>query len=173
MPDDKKTSTTYIKNYGLFWRRDDVVWGSKENTGTLLGKEHNTDKSRSINFRTQIGFYALYDKQHELIYVGQVGGRNHTSDSIDNTIYTRLKAHNESPKLRDRWAYFSWFGIKRVITKDKKKILTSDSTKNPQGGIDTFLKQVEAIVIEVAEPSRNKQGGAFRGAKEYFQHKDK
>ncbi len=170
MPDVKKTKTPkpeYIKNYGLFWRRDDVVWGSIKNTGTLLGKEKNTDKSPKINFRAQTGFYALYDEAFNLVYFGQVGAKNKRGEeSKDRTLYTRLNEHCKG-SLTNRWSYFSWFGIKK-IGKDNELVEKGHFNSKP----DIFLNQVEAIVLEVAEPSRNKKSGSFSGAAEYFQYKD-
>ncbi len=87
MPNDKKTtSTPYIKNYGLNWKRDDVRWGGSKDKNGLFGKEKDTKSASPINFNEQIGFYALYDKQ-TLIYFGQVGGKNHTSGNSQFTIH--------------------------------------------------------------------------------------
>ena len=172
--DNKKTpkkkppqKPEYIKNYGLFWRRDDVDWGSTKNTGTLLGKEYNTDKSREIDFRTQTGFYALYDEAFNLVYFGQVGAKNKKGEEKKHrTLYTRLNEHCKG-SLTNRWSYFSWFGIKK-IGKDNELVDKRKFNSKP----DIFLNQVEAIVLEVAEPSRNKKSGSFSGATEYFQYKN-
>ncbi len=177
MSDGKKTtSTSYIKNYGLLWKRDEVRWGGRKTDRGLFGKKTDSE-SLPINFSEQVGFYALYDEFFNLIYFGQVGANNKKGEEDKHrTLYKRLNEHRKY-SLADRWFYFSWFGIKRVIKDDDKTTtnkfkLSPDATSNPQGGLDKFLNQIEAIVLEVAEPSRNKQSGAFSGAKKYFQYKN-
>ncbi len=162
----------FIKNYGLFWKRNDIAWrvqDSKYKRKGFFGKENDNKDSPPINFAEQVGFYALYDEFFNLIYFGQVGAKNNVNkESADRTMYMRLSEHCKS-SLANRWFYFSWFGMKSV-----KGDKTLDECPNTiKGGKDKFLKQVEAIVLEVASPSKNKQSGAFSGAKKYFQHGDK
>ncbi len=163
MPNDgnkKTTSPPYIKNYGLFWQRKHVTWGNQGSAGSLFGKKKGSKKSNPINFREQIGFYALYDDKHELIYFGQVGKQ---------TLFARLRQHTKG-SISNRWVQFSWFGTRLVKKTDNNLSLPSASA---QGNYADFLNQVEAIIIETARPKENRQGGKFKGADEYLQHKDK
>ncbi len=160
--DDKITRPPYIKNYGIFWKRDDVFWGDqgRGNPGNLLGKKKNNKKSDAIDFRKQVGFYALYDKNRKFVYFGQVGKQE---------LFNRLKQH-KNQDTSGRWFYFSWFGTRRV---KKTNNQLSIKAAGIQGKHPDLLNQIEAMVIEVAEPQHNKQGGRFNGAEEYLQHKDK
>jgi hypothetical protein len=150
-----------IKNYGLFWNRNDVFWGGvgPGNSGTLLGKLFTTDKP--TDFRDQQGIYVLYDDNFRMVYVGQAGSK-------DNRLFDRLKQHR-SDDVADRWTKFSWFGLKWV-TKENK--LSADKGGNT-AKIPAVLNHLEAILIAAAEPIHNKQGGRFtEECKKYFQYRE-
>ncbi len=164
----------FIKNYGLFWKHEDVFWGTQGSPGRLLGKVRQTQKNKLVNFREQIGFYALYDQAFNLVYFGQVGG------GIDQTLMQRLRRHNQD-HLSGRWSQFSWFGIKDVVERmeDEQEYRHLEEQPIIEGVEPTingerkhFLNQVEAVVIAVSEPPNNRQGGSFIEAKKYLHHRD-
>ena len=65
-----------IRNYGLFWRRNNVVWGRPNVQGHLKGVRAKAVKSDPIDFAEQRGVYALYDDAFHLVYVGQAGAND-------------------------------------------------------------------------------------------------
>jgi hypothetical protein len=152
-----------ISNYGLFWQRKYVHFGYGGNKGTLLGKM-NQRESFLVDFREQIGIYVLYDKDFIPIYVGQAGNG-------DTTLLMRLK-HHTTDYLCDRWEYFTWFGLRRVIA--NKRLAAYDSTEKTlkaQGG--SILDESEEFLIATMEVNRNKQGPKIRdAAEEYHQAVD-
>ncbi len=176
-----ETKKLFIKNYGLFWKLDDIVVKKSNGLGQLIGKKkHN--QNYKVNFSDQTGFYALYDDGFNLVYFGQVGKQKKTK----RTLHIRLKEHHKG-HLSGRWSRFSWFGIKSVneSIKDKNGFYTLDKNEpiNKNEPIDkdesnstdersNFLNQVEAIVIAVSEPPNNRQGGSFLKAQQFFQHRD-
>src|SRR4051794_13522423 len=96
-----------VRNYGLFWGRDDVFWGKPNNQGHLKGTRARDLSSGPVNFREQQGVYVLYDEGFHLVYVGQAGsGEN-------QKLFIRLRQHTRDA-LADRWARFSWFGVRWV-----------------------------------------------------------
>jgi len=151
-----------IRNYGLFWKREDVYWGRQKSAGHLLGINAGLKKTDSVDFRQQVGFYALYDDAFQLVYFGQAGRGN------GQTLYNRLKTHT-TDHLAERWSRFSWFGIKYVKKSDGK---LSAKPNKAQGDLLNFIDQTEAIVLAVAEPPNNLQGGRFGKAVQYLQDRD-
>ena len=153
-----------IKNYGLYWNRDDVFWGWQNYSGHLLGypgrKKTKVDRNETVDFRGQAGFYALQDDAYNLVYVGQVG-------SGEQTLLDRLRQHKSGP-LAKRWSYFSWFGFTSV----KKDGTLRDRAGTTQGKQKDFLNQVEAVLIAVSEPPKNKRSGHFGKAEKYHQYLD-
>lgn len=148
-----------IRNYGLFWVRDDVFWGRQKNAGTLLGVESGRKKGSDVDFREQTGIYALY-ADYELVYVGQTAGSG-------KQLLGRLKDHLYYD-LAGRWNRFSWFGTRQVLAGGKLKA--------PKAGASTSLglalNHLEAILIHVAEPPLNRQGGRWGEATQYLQVRD-
>ncbi len=184
----------FIKNYGLFWKRDAVWWGQQGNTtnpGNLFGVlEHGQD---AINFREQIGFYALYDihdnrdicdprdffnnptacpdpnthygHRDKLIYCGYSGS---------GKIQRLLKRLSQQRKIQDdkigienvySWNQFSWFGIRNVKTNGKLK-----ETTRLKGGKTSFLHQIEAVMIAASRPIQNEKAGNFKSNTKYLQY---
>ncbi len=170
-----ETKKLFIKNYGLFWKLDDIVVRKSNGLGQLIGKKKH-DQDYKVNFSEQTGFYALYDDAFNLVYFGQVGKQKNTT----RTLQIRLKEHYKD-HLSGRWSRFSWFGIKSVneSMKDKNGFYTLDSNEpidkdeaNSTDERSNFLNQVEAIVIAVSEPPNNRQGGSFLEAQQFLQHRD-
>jgi len=137
-----------IKCVGLFWSIGDIFWGAGNKPGKLLGVPDNNTTSTPIDFREQIGIYALYSG-YQLLYVGQAGrGRA--------KLFDRLKNHRKGD-LADRWDRFSWYGLRRVLSNGS----LSAETEAAHPDIDTVLNHMEAILIHTAEPPLNRQGGRF------------
>ena len=71
--------------------------------------------------------------------------------------------------LRKRWDYFTWFGFRDVnadgTLSKQQKIKARVSGFNYSQALD----QMEGILIEVIEPTLNKQSGKLKNAKEYLQ----
>jgi hypothetical protein len=49
-----------IRSVGLFWQEEAVFWGAGSKAGSLLGVPSNNTTAKPIDFRKQIGIYALY-----------------------------------------------------------------------------------------------------------------
>ena len=137
-----------VRSIGLFWREDSVYWGAGYQAGKLLGVPYNATTSIPIDFREQIGIYALY-AEYDLVYVGQAGVGH-------QTMFSRLKQHRKDD-LAGRWTRFSWFGVLRVLNSGK----LSNKTGALHPGLAHVLNHVEAILIHTAEPHMNGQGGRF------------
>ncbi len=148
-----------IKSYGLFWRLDQVAWGSRGpgGTGRLLGAASRSANAHPVDFRNQRGIYALY-ADYDLVYVGQTGAG-------DDRLFNRLRRHRDN-HLSERWNRFSWFGTQWVTQQNE---LSSDTAKLT-GTTDSVLNIREAIAIAVAEPRLNLQRGKWGSAKNYIQY---
>ena len=146
-----------IQNYGLFWRLDSVFWGKPRSAGALLGVQATAKKSPPVDFRFQSGIYALYS-DYELIYIGQTGGKG-------QKLMARLVQHRRHD-LAGRWNMFSWFGTRSVLgTLELKAEKKGASTTHPLA-----LNHLEAVLIHVAEPRLNRQGGKWgKSVKKYLQ----
>jgi hypothetical protein len=144
-----------IRSVGLFWERDNVLWGAGKQRGALWGVPERNRRRDPIDFRDQIGLYALYS-DYDLVYVGQAG-------SGKQTLFTRLKKHGKGI-YAGRWNRFSWFGMLWV----KKH----GSLSSPTGAFHTTrsaaLNFLEAIVIEMAEPPLNNQSGRLGDGAVFF-----
>jgi hypothetical protein len=145
-----------IRNYGLFWRLDQVYWGKQKDPGMLMGRRANQARSSAVNFREQRGIYVLYDDAFRIVYLGQAGGRNKAR------LFGRLKVHKRD-HLAQRWSRFSWFGICPV------KAAAIDESYNPQNpSIKDVLNHIEGILLAAAEPPLNLQRGRFGRSVEQF-----
>jgi hypothetical protein len=152
-----------ISNYGLLWLRKNVFWGKGKKRGHPKGVLAGNKTSDPVDFRDQIGLYGLYDETFRLVYVGQAGAND------KQRFFQRLKQHRHDA-LANRWTRFSWYGI-RWVTK-KKRLSAGAKTSHPSIGIT--LNHIEAILITVAEPPHNRQGGRFgKDARQYLQFKDR
>ena len=122
-----------IKNYGLMWNQDAVVWGRGGRRGALEGQR----KGQIIDFREQIGVYILYDEGRHPIYVGQAGQGN-------ARLFNRLRSH-KGGHLADRWRYFSWFGL-LTVNKNKQLSGWDDKGKRVTGTIGSTLDEIEGVL---------------------------
>ncbi|MBI4949546.1 MAG: GIY-YIG nuclease family protein [Deltaproteobacteria bacterium] len=146
-----------IKNMGLFWKREDVNFGAKGKgkKGSLSGKLSTAKKSGDVDFWEQVGIYALY-ADYRLVYIGQTGGKG-------NRLGSRLRQHTQDD-LAGRWDSFSWFGFSIV----KKNNTLTDPPRNKQNNLSNILNIMEGVVIAVAEPPLNRQGGRFKDVERYL-----
>lgn len=167
-----------IYNYGLLWHRDRIFWGNGPKPAHLRGMENRSRRevppsnTRTVDFREQIGIYALY-QDFELVYVGQTGANAKKGEEGTN-FYTRLNNH-KADDLADRWNRFSWFGIRKVNKTVKKTAgyleaghLAIITTRTVTERADV-LNTLEAMIISISEPKLNRQGGSWKPAEEYFQ----
>lgn len=149
-----------IRNYGLFWKTEDVFWGTGGNPGSLLGIPAHNVTAAPIDFREQSGVYVLYS-DFKLIYVGQAGVGN-------QKLLIRLRQHTRDA-LAERWDRFSWFGIRRALVSGG----LSAESEAKHSDLANVLNHIEAILIHAAEPQHNRQGGRFGDdVTQYLQHRD-
>lgn len=128
-----------IKNFGMFWGRDNVDW----KTANLYGCQNGS--SSNINFKEQVGIYLLHDAR-EVVYVGQ---------AVKQPISKRLADHCKD-RLNGRWDRFSWFGFYGVAEDGK---LIMDDFHNTNFSIENVANALEAILIEGLEPRQNRKAG--------------
>jgi len=140
---------------GLYWRKDLVDWRGQ--AGRLLGTEKGSKRAGEVDFAEQVGVYALY-AGFRLVYVGRANvGKN-------GCLGRRLKQHTVD-HLAGRWDTFSWFGLKRVTAGGLGKKFDA----KPSVPWDTLVGVLEGVIIEIAEPPQNSQGGCLRDVRQYLQ----
>ncbi|HEY4219283.1 MAG TPA: GIY-YIG nuclease family protein [Gemmatimonadaceae bacterium] len=144
-----------IRGVGLFWERENVWWGAGIKAGALLGVPERNRTREPIDFRKQIGLYALYS-DFDLLYVGQAG-------SGKQTMFSRLKGHGKG-LFAGRWNRFSWFGMLWV----KKNGLLSSPSEAFHTTRSDALNVLEALIIETAEPALNSQSGRLGKAVTFY-----
>ncbi|MGN0008032.1 MAG: HTH domain-containing protein [Alistipes sp.] len=128
-----------IKNYGMFWSRDNVDW----KTANLYGCQNGS--SSNVNFKDQVGVYLLHDAR-EVVYVGQ---------AVKQPISKRLADHCKD-RLNGRWDRFSWFGFYGV---DEDGRLITNDFHNTNFSIENVANTLEAVLIEGLEPRQNRKNG--------------
>ena len=139
-----------LRAFGMFWRRDVVVWtGGKQR---LFGRQGAG--ASDVDFAQQVGVYLLHDRER-VIYVGRAA----------DTLFARLKAHTLD-RLAGRWDRFSWFGLKGVG--ESGALSEPVAAWTPAIVIETM----EALLIESLEPSLNRKRGDNFAAVEYVQVAD-
>lgn len=150
---DEEGTGRLVRNYGLFWRKDEVDWTARR-FAQLIGLGSGRKRAGKVDFSQQRGIYALYDDTFRLIYVGQAGGK-------ERRLFPRLRKHAHSV-LAERWTRFSWFGICDVNWSDGEDfhglIEVGDTIKTDRVNV---LNHLEAILIMAAEPVKNLKGGIF------------
>ncbi len=152
-----------IRSYGLLWDRKKVQWKGRE--AGLPGRIRV--KTGPVDFRHQVGIYALYDEEFRLLYVGQAGsGRKTLFDRLKLHCNPRRRKDGGIPGLAGRWRYFSWFGLRGVRTTYNE---LAGPTKGRQTTEAHALNALEAVAIEIADPDLNRQGGSLPNDAEYLQ----
>jgi hypothetical protein len=151
-----------IKNYGLFWRLDQIFWGWQGVSGHLRGVASWNKTATPVDFRYQQGVYVLYDQTFRMIYVGQAGAND------ENRLFDRLKQHTRD-QLADRWSRFSWFGVRSV---NQTGLLRAENIAVHSDMTDV-LNHIEGVLIASSEPPHNRQGGRFGDqVEQYLQERD-
>src|SRR4051794_18837468 len=127
-----------IRNYGIHWNRDRVLWGAPGQPGKLLGIPARQRRAEPTDFREQSGVYVLYDS-FRIVYVGQSGVG-------DQALLIRLKQHLRD-HLAARWTTFSWFGIFPV--NEVSRTIAKRAGTHPS--LETSLNHIEAVLIAASE----------------------
>lgn len=153
----------FVKNFGLFWRRDEVEWfpgkGVKGGFRLLGRRGQNLPGLRIADFRHQQGIYILYGN-HGPYYVGltkKMGLGNRLKDHLNDD-------HSE------KWDRFSWFGFGTVLTgTDENGICRlRQMAQVAIGKPDFVITDVEALLIR-AMGLRNINQNNFKNADEWLQ----
>ena len=148
--EDVVSETGAIRAFGMFWRRDLVIWVGK---ARLLGRQQVG--AMTVDFAEQIGVYLLHDRER-VIYVGRA------SEAISK----RLKEHT-TDRLSGRWDRFSWFGLRGVLENGSGLSDAAVSWNH-----EVVINTLEAILIESLEPPLNRKQGDGFAATEYLQAED-
>lgn len=133
-------SQPLIRNYGLFWKAEDIYWGAGRNPGALSGVHANQTTGTPVDFRDQRGIYVLY-AGYDLVYVGQ----NNSQELL-----IRLKQHKKDD-LAECWDRFSWFGLRAV----KANHELAQYNQAVHADNHAVLNHTEAILIHSIEPGLN------------------
>ena len=157
----------FIKNFGQFWRADEIDWfpGSGErNAFRLLGRQGKNLPGLSLaDFRNQQGIYILYSNH----------GPYYTGLTTEQGLGKRLKDHMQDGH-REEWDRFSWFGFRQVNVskKDKHGIRSLRAlAEGAFGDPSTVIRDVEALLIRAMGLSNISQM-KFAEADEWFQVKE-
>jgi hypothetical protein len=158
-----------IKNYGLFWRRDEVRWNpgqGQKGAFRLLGRRgSNLPGFRLADFRDQIGIYILYGNY----------GPHYVGLTRDQNLGKRLKDHL-SDEHGKSWDRFSWFGFRQVLKKKGKQlnrgidVIKDELPASIPVEPDRMIGDIEALLIK-AMGLRNKAHMEFDVAEEWLQVK--
>ena len=149
-----------IRNYGLLWERKFINYGRQGSSGHLIGFRKGVPKA---DFREQSGVYVLYDKDMKPNYVGQAGRGN-------SNLFNRLK-HHERDHLKNRWTYFSWFGLCKV-NKNGSLSNADNPDRKISGKMVSALNDIEGVLINILEPKLNKQGAKWKDVQQFYQYID-
>jgi len=153
----------FIKNYGLFWRADEVDWfpgRGRKGAFRLLGRQGlNRPNIRLADFRHQQGIYILYSDY----------GPYYTGLTTEQGLGKRLRDHLKDDH-QEQWDRFSWFGFQRVLQRtDKDGIHNLAELASMQvGEPKTVIRDVEALLIR-AMGLRNIAQTQFSEAEEWIQ----
>lgn len=143
------------------WERDKITWGSRgpggaaSFDGVMVG-----NKKRRVSFLGQMGIYVLYDRSEHPIQIGQ-----------SKDLFRRLKDHRRD-HLRNRWAYFSWFGFYQVGAGNELLVKVSAEQLTRKVTLGEQLNEIEAVLIQVLEPRLNRRGSNWQNTEEYLQFVD-
>ncbi|HZK81453.1 MAG TPA: hypothetical protein VFC46_10310 [Humisphaera sp.] len=155
----------FIKNFGLFWRADEVNWNpgkGKRGSFRLLGRQGvNFPGLQLADFRHQQGIYILYGN-HEPHYVGLTKKQGLGKRLMDYLF----------DEHTDRWDRFSWFGFCAGLKgRDGEGLhYLRSMAKAAAGQPDAVITDVEALLIR-AMGLRNINQSNFYEAEEWKQIK--
>lgn len=146
----------FIKNFGLFWRRDEINWNpgrGAKGAFRLLGRQGaNYPVFRLADFRDQQGIYILYG-DHGSHYVGLTKKLG---------LGQRLKNHLTDGHA-NQWDRFSWFGFRTVLIGKNGDGLRKlrEMAEIAVGSPNSVITDVEALLIRamglhnIAQPNFN------------------
>jgi hypothetical protein len=117
--------------------------------------KNSAKKNKTCNAWNVRGIYALYDN-FKLVYIGLAAS--------GEGIGSRLRAHNEKPRMARRWDSFSWFGIDGF---DEKGELFK--YREHDVSAEVLIRSCELIGILVADPPMNRSQGKFKEAEKIIQ----
>ncbi len=150
----------FIKNFGLFWHRDEVEWHpGTGNTFRLLGRKGAyRGNLRVADFRYQHGIYILYGN-YGPYYVGQ------TKDGLGERIRDHLSNNHQW-----EWNRFSWFGFRSVLTGTDENgfCRLKEMGEHGAGSRECVITDVEALLIRAMGVSNINQMN-FTDAEEWYQ----
>ncbi len=130
-----------IRNYGYFWRRDEVDWRPGRGSRLVLLGRRGTYRPglRITDFRDQRGLYVLYGN-HGPYYVGLARRRG---------IGDRLRDHTGDLHANS-WDRFCWFGFRRVLnSRDDRQLWRLAGTKEwALGDMNSVIADMEALLIK-------------------------
>jgi hypothetical protein len=160
-----------IKNFGDFWDRDKIYWGSQSpgDKGHLKGYLVGS-KQTVVDFRPQIAIYVLYDSNMNIVYVGQTGS------GVNDRLFHRLKHHKDG-RARNRWKYFTWFGLRQATSGGRLHEGQTHKSKPHLANNAAALDEIEFSLLRVVEPKLNLSGGNWKALKikqyvQWFQDQD-
>ena len=155
----------FIKNFGQFWRADEVDWypgrGAKGAFRLLGRRGKNRPGLRLAEFRHQQGIYILYSNH----------GPYYTGLTTKQGLGKRLQDHVGDDHA-DYWDRFSWFGFRQVLLgKDDENICNLKELAGVAvGEPSTVIRDVEALLIRAMGLSNIAQM-QFAEAEEWYQVK--
>jgi hypothetical protein len=150
-PDTPEDEAGLINAFGMYWRRDKVLWTSSPK---LLGQQQ--PGATTVDFSAERGVYLLHDGR-SVVYVGR---------TTDQALGKRLQQHTVD-RLNGRWDRFSWFGVFPV-----KEDGTLNCNPASAQTIDLLIITMEALLIEGLEPPQNRKRGDDFRAVEFLQVED-
>ncbi len=129
-----------IQSYGLKWRYDLGM------TGFQAGAD-------PVDFSGQIGVYILY-RDDDIVYVGE------SSKGKKKGIYGKLIGHKD-----DGWAFstYSWFGVLPLDAQNHIDLTAANLSA------ERLVKNLEAMLIYLLEPSWNTKPGEYKHIPRYEQ----
>jgi hypothetical protein len=155
----------FVKSFGLFWRKDEVVWNPGKGTKggfRLLGRQGKyLPGLRLADFRHQKGIYILYGNHGEY-YVGLTN---------EQGLGNRLRDHL-CDSYANQWDRFSWFGFRAVLTNTDGQGLCKlrKMAQTTIGSPEDVITDVEALLIRAMGLSNINQMN-FTSADEWRQVK--
>lgn len=153
-----------VTSYGLFWREDEIDWhpgGGVRDSFRLLGRiGSQRGKLRVADFRHQQGIYVLYDEY----------GPSYVGLTRDQGLGKRLKDH-KCDHLAGKWDRFSWFGFRSLLPGGARAGIKELGSPEVDVSEDTntTIGDLEALLIRVVGPKRNRKTMAFDCAERWTQ----